>query len=101
MIELQMKGCKEDQASLAKRETHPPPRRGILLTRLPGKPDEQTLDKGNGDIEDLQHMAKKFSNEIIDMKRSAGEGNLGQRPYKPFFKRNLSFKDQLNLPQPT
>jgi hypothetical protein len=26
------------------------------------------------------------------MKISAGEGNLGQRPYKPFFKRNPSFK---------
>jgi hypothetical protein len=26
------------------------------------------------------------------MKRSAGEGNQGQRPYKPFFKRNPPFK---------
>jgi hypothetical protein len=37
-------------------------------------------------------MVKKLSNEIIDMKRSAGEGNQGQRPYKPFFKRNPPFK---------
>ena len=37
-------------------------------------------------------MVKKLSNEIIDMKISAGEGNQGQRPYKPFFKRNLLFK---------
>jgi hypothetical protein len=99
-IEFQMKGCKEGQASLAKRETQPPPRRGLLLTRPSGKPTEQTPDKGNGDIEDLQRMVKKLSNEIIDMKRSAGEGNLGQRPYKPFFKRNPRSK-QLNLPQPT
>jgi hypothetical protein len=37
-------------------------------------------------------MINKFSNEIIDMKKSAGEGNQGQRPYKPFFKINPSFK---------
>jgi hypothetical protein len=97
MIEFQMKGCKEGQASLVKKETQPPPRRGLLLTRPPGKLVEQTPDKGNGDIEDLQCMVKKLSNEIIDMKRSAGEGNQGQRPYKPFFKRNLLSK-QLNPP---
>jgi hypothetical protein len=38
-------------------------------------------------------MVKKLSNEIIDMKRSAGEGNQGQRPYKPFFKINPPFKE--------
>jgi hypothetical protein len=37
-------------------------------------------------------MIKKFSNEIVDMKRNAGEGNQGQRPYTPFFKRNPPFK---------
>jgi hypothetical protein len=37
-------------------------------------------------------MVKKLSNEIIDMKRSAWEGNQGQRLYKPFFKRNQPFK---------
>jgi hypothetical protein len=37
-------------------------------------------------------MIKKLSNEIIDIKRSAGEGNQGQSPYKPFFKRNPPFK---------
>ena len=37
-------------------------------------------------------MVKKLSNEIIDMKISLGEGNQGQRPYKPFFKINPSFK---------
>jgi hypothetical protein len=48
-------------------------------------------------------MVKKLSNEIIDMKRNAWEGNQGQRPYNPFFKRNLSFKsiepppDNLNI----
>jgi hypothetical protein len=48
-------------------------------------------------------MVKKLSNEIIDMKRNEGEGNQGQRPYKTFFKRNLSFKsietppDNLNI----
>jgi hypothetical protein len=62
------------------------------LTRLLGKQTEQGLKKGSGDIEDLQQMIKKLSNEIIDMKRSEGEGNQGQRPYKPFFKRNPPFK---------
>jgi hypothetical protein len=38
-------------------------------------------------------MVKKLSNEIIDMKISAREGNQSHRPYKPFFKRNLPFKE--------
>jgi hypothetical protein len=38
-------------------------------------------------------MVKNLSNEIIDMERSAGEGNQGQRPYKPFFKMNPPFKE--------
>jgi hypothetical protein len=33
MIEFQMKGCKEGQISLIKKETQPPPKRGLLLTR--------------------------------------------------------------------
>jgi hypothetical protein len=37
-------------------------------------------------------MVKNLSNEIIDMKRIAGEGNQGQRTYKPLFKMNPSFK---------
>jgi hypothetical protein len=37
-------------------------------------------------------MINKLSNEIIDMKISVGEGNQGQRPYKPLFKRNPPFK---------
>jgi hypothetical protein len=63
------------------------------LTRPLGKLAEQTHDKGNGDIEYLQRMFKKLSNEIIDMKRNVGEGNQGQRPYKPFFKINSPFKE--------
>jgi hypothetical protein len=38
-------------------------------------------------------MVKKLSNEIIDMKRSVGEGNQGKNPYKTFFKRNHPFKE--------
>jgi hypothetical protein len=87
-IEFQMKGCKYGHASLARKESQPPSRRGLLLTRSSGKPTEPTPDKSNGDIEYLQHMVKKLSNEIIDMKRNASEGNQGQRPYKLFFKRN-------------
>jgi hypothetical protein len=87
-IEFQMKGCKEGQVSLVKKEVQLPPRRGLLLTRPPRKQTEQGLEKGSGDIEDLQLMVKKFSNKIVDMKISAREGNQGQRSYKPFFKRN-------------
>ena len=57
-----------------------------------GNPVGPTPDKGNGDIEYLQHMVKKLSNEIIDMKRNEGEGNQGQMPYNPFFKINQPFK---------
>jgi hypothetical protein len=89
---FQMKGCKEGQVSLVKKEIHPPLGRGLLLTIPLGKLVKQTPDKGNEDIEDIQHMVKKISNEIIDMKRNAGEGNQGQSPYKPFFKRNPPFK---------
>jgi hypothetical protein len=63
-----------------------------LLTRPPRKQEEQAPEKGSGDIEDLQRMVKKLSNEIIDMKISVREGNQGQRPYKPLFKRNPVFK---------
>jgi hypothetical protein len=85
MIEFQMKGCKESQVSLVKKEAQPPPRRGLMLTRPPGKQIEQGPKKGSGDIEDLQRMVNNLSIEIIDMKRSVGEGKQGQRPYKPFF----------------
>jgi hypothetical protein len=37
-------------------------------------------------------MIKKLSNEIVDMKRSVGEGNQVQRPYESFFKRNPPLK---------
>jgi hypothetical protein len=84
-IEFQMKGCKEGQVSLFKKESQPPPRRGLLLTKPPRKQIEQGPEKGSENIEDLQWMINKLSNEIVDMKRSAGEGNQGQRPYKPFF----------------
>jgi hypothetical protein len=53
-IEFQIKGCKEGQVSLVKKESQPPPRKGLLLTRPPGKKIEQGLEKGSGDIEDLQ-----------------------------------------------
>jgi hypothetical protein len=62
------------------------------LIRTPRKQTEQGPEKGSGDIEYLQHMVKKLSNQIIDMKKSAREGNQVQRPYKPFFKINPLFK---------
>jgi len=86
-----MTRCKKFQFSLVK-EVQPPPKRGLLLTRPLGKQTKQGPEKGSGDIEYLQRMVKKLSNKIIDMKRSAGEGNQGQRPYKTFLKINPPFK---------
>ena len=63
-----------------------------MLTRTPGKKSEQAPEKGSGDIEHLKCMVKKLSKKNIEMKISVGEGNQGQRPYKPFFKRNMPFK---------
>jgi hypothetical protein len=48
-----------------------------MLTRPPGKQTEEGPENGSGDIEDPQHMVKKFSNEIIDMKRSEREEKQG------------------------
>jgi hypothetical protein len=42
-IEFQMKECKEGQVSLVKKEVQPPPRRGLMLTRPPGKQTKQGL----------------------------------------------------------
>jgi hypothetical protein len=49
-----MKGCKEGQISLIKKETQPPPKRGLFLTRPLGKQTEQGPEKEGGDIDNLQ-----------------------------------------------
>jgi hypothetical protein len=49
-IEFQMKGCKEGQITLIKKETQPLPKRGLLLTRHPGKQIEQGPHKEGGDL---------------------------------------------------
>jgi hypothetical protein len=69
-----------------------------LLTRPPVKQTELGPDKEGGDLENLQWMIKNLSNEIVDMKKSFGEGNQNQRPYKPLFKRNPPFK-AIELPR--
>jgi hypothetical protein len=62
------------------------------MTRPSRKLAKPTRDKGDGDIQDLQCMVKKLSNEITNMKRNVCEGNQGQGPYNPFFKRSHPFK---------
>jgi hypothetical protein len=86
IIEFQMKGCKEIQTSLAKKEAQQPPKRGFLSTRPLGKQVEQNIEKESVYMESLQRMIKKYSNEIVDMKRNEGEGTSNQRPYRPFFR---------------
>jgi hypothetical protein len=44
-------------------------------------------------------MIIKLSNEIIDMKRSSGEGTSNQRSYRPLFKR--PFPPKVIEPPPT
>jgi hypothetical protein len=92
IIEFQMKGCKDSQIYLLKKETKQPPRWGLLLTWSPGKQTEHNTEKDNADMESLQRMVKKLSNEIVDMKRNAGEGTSNPRSYKPFFRKNPPFK---------
>lgn len=58
MIEFQMKGYKEGHISLLKKETQPLPKRGLFLTRPPGKQTKQGLEKEGGDLENLQWMIK-------------------------------------------
>jgi hypothetical protein len=70
IIEFQMKGCKDSQISLAKKEMQQPSRRGLLLTQPLGKQAEQNTEKDNENMESLQRMVKKLSNEIMDMKRN-------------------------------
>jgi hypothetical protein len=62
------------------------------LTGTLGKQTEQNIEKDNTNMERLQRMVKKFSNEIVDMKRNAGEDTSNPRPYKPFFRKNPPFK---------
>jgi hypothetical protein len=90
-IEFQMKGCKESQISLGKKETQQP-KRGLLLTMTQGKQVDQNNEKDSTDMESLQRMIKKLSNEIVDMKINVGEGTSNQRPYRPFFKIPPPFK---------
>jgi hypothetical protein len=63
-----------------------------LLTWPPGKQIEQSIEKDNADMESLQRMVKKLSNEIVDMKRNVGEGTSIPSPYKPFFRKPPPFK---------
>jgi hypothetical protein len=85
MIEFQMKGYKEGQISLMKKQTQHLTKRGRFLTRPPVKQIELGPNKEGGYLEIQQWMIKKLSNDIIDMKMSVGEGNQNQRFYKPFF----------------
>jgi len=63
-----------------------------LLTRTPDKQDEHDFEEDNVDMESLQRMVKKLSNEIVDMKRNVGEGTSNPRHYKPFFKKPSLYK---------
>jgi hypothetical protein len=60
-----------------------------LLTRPQEKQVDQNNEKYGVDMESLQRMIKKMSNEIVDMKINAGEGTSNQRPSIDLFSRDL------------
>jgi hypothetical protein len=66
-------------------------------TRPPGKQTKQGPKNGSGDIEYLQRMVKKLSNEIIDMKRSAGKVTKARGPIN-IFSKEIHCSKRLNLP---
>jgi hypothetical protein len=92
IIEFQMKPCKYSHISLSKKEKQNPPRRGLLLTRPPGKQTEHNKEKDKVDMEILQRMVNKLCKNIVDVKRNTGEGTSNPRTYKPFFRKNTPFK---------
>jgi hypothetical protein len=62
-IEFEMKGCKEGQTTLGQKYIIPP--KGDLI--LSKKPTEGK-EKDSMDMESMQRMIKRLSNEIVDMK---------------------------------
>ena len=53
-------------------------KKGILKTNTEKK------DKDPTDMESMQRVLKQIKNELIDLKKSKGEGN---KPFKPFMKK--------------
>lgn len=43
--------------------------------------------KDSLDLENLQKVIKRLTDEIIDGKRNSGEGPSNKRPYRPFLRR--------------
>jgi len=76
-----MKGYNEGQITLAQNDIIP--LKGyLILSKQP------TYDRENNsmDMESMQKMIKKLSNEIVDIKRSIREGTSNKKPYSPFVK---------------
>ena len=64
----------KDLASLKGNQTNAKP----SSSRTPVKTHIDRRDQDSFDIEGLQRMVKQLSNEIIDLKKSSGEGTFGR-----------------------
>ena len=68
-------GNKENKSSSSKK---PIKKKGILKT------DMEKRDKEPTDMACMQRVLKQITNELIDLKKSKGEG---KKPFKPFMKK--------------
>jgi hypothetical protein len=59
------------------------------------KPSEEKKDYDSMDMESLQRIVKKLSNELIDLKKNGGEGSSNSKNFLDFLPRNIRV-----LPQP-
>jgi len=41
-------------------------------------------------MENVLHLVKKISNEIVDLKKNSGEGISNKRNYKPYYKKPIT-----------
>ena len=76
-------GNEENKSSSSEKTTK---KKGILKTNIEKKDKEPT------DIASMQRVLKQIMNELIDLKKSNGEGN---KPFKPFMKNRTSSSPQI------
>jgi hypothetical protein len=54
--------------------------------------DTKKRDKEPMDMESMQRVIKKFTNDIIDLKKNKGEG---KKPFNPFMKKRIDSSPQI------
>ena len=76
-------GNEENKPSSSEKNTK---KKGILIM------DTEKKDKEPSDMESMQRVLKQITNELIDLKKSKGEG---KKPFKPFMNKRTNFVTQL------